>query len=80
MRPFLPQVVGQRLREREETALGVVPRVRAELLVVRLERLHDPGNPELEVALGAVEGANHQIDDAEVEGLRLDAGDEDAAG
>mmetsp|Transcript_20412 Transcript_20412/g.33105 ORF Transcript_20412/g.33105 Transcript_20412/m.33105 type:complete len:259 (+) Transcript_20412:475-1251(+) len=62
-------VLGQVLDEGEEAALGVEPGVRLELLVVRLERLDDARDAELEVALGAVQGADHQVDDAQVEAL-----------
>ena len=42
------------------------PGVGAQLFVVRLEGLHDAADAELEVALGAVQSANHQVHDAEV--------------
>ena len=62
-------VLRQRVRQREEGALRVEPRVRLELLVVGLQGLDDPGDPELEVALRAVERSDDQVDDAQVEDL-----------
>ena len=44
------------LDERQEAALGVEPRVGAELLLVRLQRLDHARYAELVVALGAVQG------------------------
>ena len=43
------------LNERQEAALGVVPRVRSQLLLVRLEALDDSRNSELVVAFCAVQ-------------------------
>ena len=51
-------VLGHVLGQREEAALGVVPGVRVELLVVRVQRLDDARDAELEVALGAVQRAD----------------------
>ena len=67
--PHTNHVLGQVLYEREETPLCVEPGVRTQLLVIRLQGLDDPRDAELVVALGAVEGSNHQVDDAEVEHL-----------
>ena len=47
------------LDEREEAPLGVVPRLRAESHLVRLETLDDPRYSELVVALGAIESPVH---------------------
>lgn len=52
------QVLRQVLHQGQEAALGVVPRVRVELLVVRLQRLDDARDAELEVALRTVQGAD----------------------
>ena len=53
-------VFGQILDEGEETPFGVEPGVGPQLLVVRLQGLDDTRNPELVVALGAVQSAcNH---------------------
>eukprot|EP00967_Tisochrysis_lutea_P012501 scaffold14039_cov37-Tisochrysis_lutea.AAC.1 len=57
-------VLRERLCKSEEGSFGVEPRVRAELLRVWLERLHNPTNSELEVALRAVKRADHQVYDA----------------
>lgn len=46
--------------------LGYVPRVSAQLLVVRLQALDDPGNSEFKIALGAVERPYDQVHDAQV--------------
>mmetsp|Transcript_26999 Transcript_26999/g.73252 ORF Transcript_26999/g.73252 Transcript_26999/m.73252 type:complete len:339 (-) Transcript_26999:469-1485(-) len=59
-------VLPQGLPQREEASLGVVPSVHPNLPLVRLQRLHDSADTKLEVALGAVEGADDQVDDAEV--------------
>ena len=48
-------VLCQVLDEGEEAPLGVEPRIRAQLLVVRLQRFDHPGDAELVVALGAVQ-------------------------
>ena len=48
-------VLGEVLDEGEEAPLGVEPRVRAQLLVVRLEGLDHPRDAELVVSLGAIE-------------------------
>ena len=62
-------MLGQILHEAEEAPLGVEPGVGAELLVVRLQGLDHATDAELVVALGAVQGPDHQVDDAEVEHL-----------
>mmetsp|Transcript_49220 Transcript_49220/g.145302 ORF Transcript_49220/g.145302 Transcript_49220/m.145302 type:complete len:465 (+) Transcript_49220:106-1500(+) len=59
-------VLPQRLAQRKEAALGVVPGVDANLPLVRLERLDDAADTELVVALGAVESADDQVNYAEV--------------
>ena len=55
--------------EREEAALRVEPRVGHDLAVVRLQALDDARDAEFKVTLRAVERANDEVDDAEVEGL-----------
>jgi len=62
-------VLRERLGERKECALRVEPRVEPELLLVGLERLDHATDPKLKVALCAVERADHQVDDAQVEAL-----------
>eukprot|EP00287_Rhodomonas_sp_CCMP768_P004635 CAMPEP_0196719422 /NCGR_PEP_ID=MMETSP1091-20130531/2395_1 /TAXON_ID=302021 /ORGANISM="Rhodomonas sp., Strain CCMP768" /LENGTH=148 /DNA_ID=CAMNT_0042060361 /DNA_START=547 /DNA_END=989 /DNA_ORIENTATION=+ len=62
-------VLRERLQQGEQTSLCVEPRVRLELSVVWLERLDYPGDSELEVAFGAVESADDEVDDTEVEAL-----------
>ena len=51
------QMLGHVLEKSEEAALGVEPRVGAELLLVRLQALHDARNAEFVVAFGAVQGS-----------------------
>lgn len=62
-------VLGERLDQTQEAPLGVEPSVRAELLLERLQTLHDTRHTEVVVALGAVKSANDQVDDAKVEDL-----------
>ncbi len=50
-------VLGHVLYQRQEATLGVEPRVCPKLLLVRLQALDDTRDPELIVALGAVESA-----------------------
>mmetsp|Transcript_118046 Transcript_118046/g.376387 ORF Transcript_118046/g.376387 Transcript_118046/m.376387 type:complete len:416 (-) Transcript_118046:800-2047(-) len=59
-------VLAQGLTQRQEAALRVVPRVHTNLALVRLQGLHDSADAELEVALGAIQGADDQVDDAQV--------------
>ena len=49
------------LDQRQETPLGVVPRVGAEFLLVRLQAFDHSRYAELVVALGAVQRAGTQI-------------------
>jgi len=67
--PHADHVLGQVLHQAEKAALGVEPGVRAQLLVVRLQRLDDAADAELVVALGAVQRPDDEVDDAEVEDL-----------
>jgi len=45
------------LNDRQETSFGVIPRVCAELFLIRLQTFDDSRYSELVVALGAVESA-----------------------
>jgi len=54
-------VLGHVLYEGEEAALGVVPRVRTQLLVVRLQALDHAGDAKLIVTLGTVQGPGWNI-------------------
>ena len=67
--PQRHHVLGEVLEEGEEAPLGVEPRFHAQLALVRLEGLDDAGDAEVEVGLGAVEGADDDVDDAQVEDL-----------
>mmetsp|Transcript_6533 Transcript_6533/g.9863 ORF Transcript_6533/g.9863 Transcript_6533/m.9863 type:complete len:305 (+) Transcript_6533:239-1153(+) len=64
-------VLGHVLGQGQEAPLRVVPSIRAQLLVVGLQALDDPADAKLEVALGAVQGANHQVHNAQVEALAV---------
>lgn len=48
---------GHVLDQRQEAALGVVPRVRPEFLVVGLQGFNHAGNSELIVTLGAIQSS-----------------------
>jgi len=64
-------VLGQVFGHGQEASFGVEPGVCRQLLVVRLERLHDSRDAELVIAFGAIEGSDDQVDDTEVEYLSL---------
>ena len=59
-------LLGGGVGESEEAPLGVVPRVRGQLLRKRIETLEHAVNTEIEVALGAVQRADDQVDNTEV--------------
>ena len=54
-------VFGHVLNQRQEASLGIVPRVRSQFLVVRLQRFDHAGNTELVVTLGAVQSSKKKI-------------------
>ena len=54
-------MLGHVLYKGEEAALGVVPRIRTQLLVVRLQALDHAGDAELVVSLGTVQGPGWNI-------------------
>mmetsp|Transcript_15381 Transcript_15381/g.36332 ORF Transcript_15381/g.36332 Transcript_15381/m.36332 type:complete len:274 (+) Transcript_15381:677-1498(+) len=59
-------MLGQVFQQAKQTSLRVVPGVRLQLLVNRLQRLDNARYSELVVTLCAVEGANNEVDNAEV--------------
>lgn len=54
------------LNQRQKTAFGVEPRICAQLLLEGLEGLDNATHAKVVVALGAVQSANHQVDNAKV--------------
>lgn len=57
---------GEGFDEREEATLGVEPGIRSQLLLERLQGLHDTGHTKGIVAFGAVERTDDKINDAEM--------------
>ena len=62
-------VLSQSLNQTQKAALGVEPSVGAKLLLEGLQTLDDAGHAKVVVALGAVECADDQVDDTQVEDL-----------
>mmetsp|Transcript_73449 Transcript_73449/g.123788 ORF Transcript_73449/g.123788 Transcript_73449/m.123788 type:complete len:274 (+) Transcript_73449:1225-2046(+) len=62
-------MLGQSLCQCQETPFGIEPRVRHDLAVIGLQGLDDTRDPELKIALRAVQSADHQVHNAQVQRL-----------
>lgn len=67
-------LLGQILKHRQAAAFRIEPGVGAQLLRVGIERFDHPRDAKLVVALRAVQRADHQVHDAQVEDLLLGVG------